>query len=114
MRENVFLSGTVQAVSFSRSPAWEGHALVEIAFQIAVRDGLPIVPERIIDRLVGECQMLADTSRDSQLGTYSPELGDGVRPFSFKRWVIVFRYTEHGIDVVRFADSSQDYLASRL
>ena len=88
--------------------------LQEIAFQIAVRDGRPIDADRIIDQLVGECQMLADTGRDSQLGMDSPELGDGVRLFSFKRWVIVFRYTEHGIDVLRFADSSQDYLAWRL
>ena len=58
--------------------------------------------------------MLADTGRNSQLGTDSAELGDGVRLFSFKRWVIVFRYTEHGIDVLRFADSSQDYLVWRL
>ncbi len=88
--------------------------LQEIAFQIAFRDGRPIVADRIIDQLVGECQMLADTGRDSQLGTDSSELGDGVRLFSFERWVIVFRYTEHGIDVLRFADSSQDYLAWRL
>ena len=88
--------------------------LQEIAFHIAVRDGRPIVADRIIDQLVGECQMLAEIGRDSQLGTDSPELGAGVRLFAFKRWVIVFRYAEHGIDVLRFADASQDYLAWRL
>ena len=99
---------------FARRTEAAERDLQEIAFQIAVRDARPIVADRIIDQLVGECQMLAETGRDSQLGTDSPELGDGVRLFSFKRWVIVFRYAEHGIDVLRFADSSQDYLAWRL
>jgi len=88
--------------------------LQEIAFQIAVRDGRPIVADRIIDQLVGECQMLADKFGAIRTQLRVSARGDGVRLFSFKRWVIVFRYAEHGIDVLRFADSSQDYLAWRL
>jgi plasmid stabilization system protein ParE len=48
------------------------------------------------------------------MGSSCLELGDSVRLFSHKRWVIIFRYQAHGIDVLRLADSSQDYLAWKL
>jgi len=48
------------------------------------------------------------------LGTAAPEIGEGVRLFPYKRWVILFRYEPHGVDVLRFADASQDYLSWNL
>jgi hypothetical protein len=35
-------------------------------------------------------------------------------PNTFKRWVVLFRYAPHGIDVLRFAGGSQDYLSWKL
>jgi plasmid stabilization system protein ParE len=88
--------------------------LREIAFYVAFNDRRPETADRIIDELIIKADNLAQSSKSSQMGTSCPELGDGVRLFSHKRWVIVFRYEAHGIDVLRFADSSQHYLAWRL
>ena len=48
------------------------------------------------------------------MGTEAPEIGLDVRLFSYKRWVLIFRYMPHGIDVLRIVDGSQDYLAWKL
>ena len=88
--------------------------LQEIAYQIAVSDARPLTADRIIDQLIGQANDLAQFSLTSQIGTAAPEIGEGVRLFPFKRWVILFRYEPHGIDVLRIADASQDYLSWRL
>lgn len=88
--------------------------LQDIAFYIASSDQRPEAADRIIDELVAQADSLAQSSKSSQMGTSCPELGDRVRLFSHKRWVFVFRYEAHGIDVLRIADSSQNYLAWRI
>ena len=88
--------------------------LRNIAFQIAVDDRRPHTADRIIDELIGQAETLARLSTTAQLGTAAPEIGDGIRLFPYKRWVIVFRYEDHGLDILRFADGSQDYLSWRL
>jgi len=88
--------------------------LQEIAFQIAFSSHRPHLADQIIDELIGECAKLAESSQTAEMGTLTPELGEGVRLFSYKRWSIIFRYQTHGIDVLRFADGSQDYLAWKL
>lgn len=99
---------------FARRTEAAERDLRSIAFQIAVNDGRPAVADRIIDHLIKQSELLAQTSRSSRLGTECPEIGQGVRLFTVKRWVVLFRYEEHGIDVLRFADSSQAYLAWKL
>ena len=88
--------------------------LQEIAFHIAFTDRRPLTADRIIDELIAQADKLAELSRTSVLGTAAPEIGDRVRLFHYKRWVILFRYEPHGIDVLRFADGSQDYLSWKL
>jgi plasmid stabilization system protein ParE len=88
--------------------------LQDIAFHIALKDGRPLTADRIIDGLISQAERLAEFSTASVLGTSAPEIGDGVRLFPYKRWVILFRYEPHGIDVLRFADASQDYLSWKL
>jgi plasmid stabilization system protein ParE len=88
--------------------------LQEIAFQIAVRDQRPATADRAIDELIERCERLARTSETSVQGTAAPELGDSVRLLSHGRWVIVFRYEAHGVDILRFADGNQDYMSWRL
>jgi plasmid stabilization system protein ParE len=90
------------------------HDLESIAFQIAVRDHRPLVADRIIDELIEQTDKLAKLSSVSVLGTPAPEIGRDVRLFPCKRWVILFRYVPHGIDVLRIADGSQDYLSWKL
>ena len=88
--------------------------LQNLAFHIAFTERRPLTADRIIDDLISQVDKLAQLSTTSILGTPAPEIGEGVRLFSYKRWVILFRYESHGIDVLRFADGSQDYLSWRL
>ena len=82
-----------------------------IAFQIGVESGRPLTADKVVDGLIDCCDQLANSSAVSRLGTAAPELGTDVRLFSYQRWVIVFRYVEEGVLVLRILDGSQDYLA---
>ncbi len=96
-----------------RSEAAE-RDLQDIAFHMAFRERRPATADRIIDELIAQAEKLAQLSTTTALGTAAPEIGEGVRLFPYKRWVIMCRYEPHGIDVLRFADGSQDYLSWRL
>ena len=99
--------------SARRSAAAE-RDLQDIAFYIALRNRRPATADQIVDELIAQAERLAELSTTTLLGTAAPEIGEGVRLFPFKRWVILFRYEPHGIDVLRFVDGSQDYLSWKL
>jgi plasmid stabilization system protein ParE len=82
----------------------------DIAFHIAVTELRPFTANRVIDELIAETERLAQYSTTAVMGTAAPEIGNGVRLFPYKRWVLLFRYESHGIDVLRIADGGQDYL----
>jgi plasmid stabilization system protein ParE len=82
-----------------------------IAFHIGVDSGRPALADAIIDELIDCCDQLATLSPASRLGTPVPRLGIDVRLFTCKRWVIIFRYVDDGILVLRIADGSQDYFS---
>ena len=88
--------------------------LVEIAYQIGVESGRPLAADRIVDELVDCCEHLAKFSPQSQLGSAAAELGPGIRLFHHLRWVIIFRYIDDGVLVLRIVDGSQDYLSWKL
>jgi len=88
--------------------------LESIAYEIGLVHGRVRAAEQIIDELIGQCDRLAEFASTAVLGTNTPQLGEGVRLFGYKRWVIVFRYTPDGIIVLRIADGSQDYLSWEL
>ncbi len=88
--------------------------LQELAYQIAVVDGRMLTAERVIDELIAQTDNLARTSGIAEMGTAAPEVGEQIRLFTYKRWVIIFRYEPHGIDVLRIVDGSQDYLIWKL
>jgi plasmid stabilization system protein ParE len=88
--------------------------LRRIAYQIGVESGRPSVADRIIDELLDACDELARVASFAELGTAAPELGTGIRLFSHRRWVIIFRYIEQGVLILRIADGSQDYLSWKL
>ena len=88
--------------------------LQDIAYHIALKDGRPLTADQIVDELIGQAEKIARLSASAVVGTAAPEIGDGIRLFSCKRWVILFRYQPHGIDVLRFADGSQDYFSWKL
>jgi plasmid stabilization system protein ParE len=64
-----------------------------------------------LNELANQCNRLAELAATSELGTPAQEIGENVRLFTFKRWVIVFRYIEDGALILRIADASQDYFA---
>jgi plasmid stabilization system protein ParE len=101
-------------MSFARRSEAAERDLQDIAFHIAYNEQRLLTANRVIDELIGQAEKLADLSTNTILGTAAPELGEGVRLFAHKRWVIIFRYQPHGIDVLRFADGSQDYLSWKL
>src|SRR3990172_2997459 len=88
--------------------------LRNIAFQIGVESRRPLTAEKIIDEIVDCCDHLTELSSVSRLGTVAIELGLGVRLFSHRRWVIIFRYVDDGVLILRIADGSQDYLSWKL
>jgi plasmid stabilization system protein ParE len=88
--------------------------LRNIAYQIGVESGRPLTAERIVDELIDCCDQLAALSAISRLGTSASELGPGIRLFTHRRWVIIFRYVNEGVLILRIADGSQDYLSWRI
>jgi len=85
--------------------------LQNIAYRVAIADGRPAAVDRIIDELIEQCDRLAEFCGTAMMGTAVSEIGDGVRLLAYKRWVIIFRYRSDGVDIIRFADGSQDYLS---
>lgn len=79
--------------------------LRDIAFHIGVVDNRPVTADRVIDELIEKADALARLSRSSAMGTACPEIGHGVRLFSCRRWVILFRYEPHGVDILRILSS---------
>jgi plasmid stabilization system protein ParE len=88
--------------------------LLGISYDIAVGSGRPKTADRVIHELVDFCDRLAELAPMSQLGTSAPDLGEGIRLIPHRRWVIVFRYVDDGVLVLRIADGRQDYLSWRL
>lgn len=83
-----------------------GLELEEILYYIAFEAGRPGVAEKLNRQI----QELADRlAQYPALGEARPELGRGLRVFSFKRWVIVYRPFEDGIDVVGFVDTAREF-----
>lgn len=88
--------------------------LRDIAYQIGVESGRPLTAEKMVDELLDYCDYLAELSPRSQLGTAAAELGPGVRLFTHRRWVLIFRYVSDGVLILRIADGAQDYLSWKL
>jgi len=80
-----------------------------IATHIGLESGRPDLAEKIVDELIDCCKEIARLSPMSRVGTSAEALAPGLRMYSYKRWVILFRYVKEGILVLRIADGSQDY-----
>jgi plasmid stabilization system protein ParE len=88
--------------------------LRNIAYQVGVESSRPLTAERIVDELIDCCNQLAELSPIARLGTAASQIGPGVRLFTHRRWVIIFRYVNDDILVLRVADGGQDYLSWRI
>lgn len=89
---------------------WSDEAiddLKQIAFYIGIHDDRPATAERIVNEVHQLANLIATQPK---MGTARPEFGESCRVFSFeKRWVILFRTSSDGIDVLRFIDARRDY-----
>jgi len=80
--------------------------LVEIAEYIGQRSGSPDAARRFLDNLHQKLDVYAT---QPEMGQLHPDLGEGVRLFSFGNYVIVYRPIEDGIDVLRVFEGHRDY-----
>jgi toxin ParE1/3/4 len=84
--------------------------LESIYAYIAFEHGRRSVAKNIIRGLRESCdEYSAAFASGHVLGTARSDLGESYRVFAYKRWVIVFRPIEGGIEVLRVVDGSRDY-----
>ncbi len=77
---------------------------------IARQNHRPSTADQFVQDLAAACQSYADAfAAGSTIGTARPNLGEGYRVFTHKRWVVVFRAAVDGIEVMRIVDGSRDY-----
>jgi plasmid stabilization system protein ParE len=77
---------------------------------IAIRDGRMQTAKKILREIRQTCDEYgAAFAAGSVLGTARTDLGESFRLFTYKRWVIVFRPTPLGIEVLRVLDGSRDF-----
>jgi plasmid stabilization system protein ParE len=63
-----------------------------------------------VHELLEVCRFLADTfAAGSSIGTLRDDLAESARLFTHKRWVIVFRPSTNGIEILRVLDGSRDF-----
>ncbi len=84
--------------------------LDQLYYYIAHREQRPATADRLLHELVAAMQRYADAfSAGSQIGVSRHELGEGYRVFTHKRWVVVFRPLDDGIEIMRVVDGSRDW-----
>lgn len=92
------------------SAIWSPEAkkdLEEVAYYIAVQDYRPTTAERIVRDVAKLCDLIAT---QPEMGQSRPEFGERCRAFSFKgRWMILYRPSLNGIEVLRFVDGNRDF-----
>lgn len=65
----------------------------------------PVAALRVIDDIEEKCKALAQMP---EMGRLRPELVPGLRSLTVGNYLIFYRPTDHGIDVVRIAHGSRD------
>jgi plasmid stabilization system protein ParE len=80
--------------------------LKEIGRYIGRTQYRPSIAAKVMREIRSHCDFLAHSP---QSGTARPDLGDDIRVTSCKRWVIVFRPSTNGIEVLRIVDGSRDW-----
>jgi toxin ParE1/3/4 len=88
---------------------WSSFArddLKKIGRYIGRQQNRPSTAAKIMREIRNHCDHL---SRFPYSGTARPDLDDNIRITSWKRWVIVFRPAEHGVNVLRIVDGSRDW-----
>lgn len=84
--------------------------LKAVALYIGREDRRAATAAKIAREIKAKCDEYATVfATGSVIGTHRPELGENHRVFFHKRWVIIFRASDQGIEVLRLVDGAQDY-----
>jgi toxin ParE1/3/4 len=79
--------------------------LEEIGYYIA-KQRCPATAEKILREIHAKCSLYAG---QPEMGTLRPDLGEHHRVFHHKRWVVIYRPIQDGIEVLRVVDGARDY-----
>ncbi len=80
--------------------------LAEIAYWIAVEDRRPLTARRVVEDIQRKAERYSETP---DIGQRHPDLPEGWLYFRHKRWIVVYRSRDYGIDVLRVIDASRDF-----
>lgn len=80
--------------------------LVDIAAAIAEASGHRAVAQRFAAEIRGRCRLLADLP--GTVGTLRPELGGGLRTTPHGNYLIVFRYLDDRLEIVKIVYAGRD------
>ena len=77
---------------------------------IGEQERRPATADKVVTEIIDACwSYAASFAAGSVLGSARDDLGESYRVFTHKRWVVVFRPIENGIEVLRVVDGSRDY-----
>jgi toxin ParE1/3/4 len=83
------------------------HDVEEIALYVAIQDGRPHTAVQIVGEIHELCELIAT---QPEMGEARSEFCVGCRVFPCKkRWIILYRPTEDGIQVLRVVDGTRDF-----
>jgi toxin ParE1/3/4 len=84
--------------------------LEDIYAHIAFEHGRRQIAKSIVRRMREVCDEYASAfAAGHVMGTARSDLGESFRVFTHKRWVVVFRPIDGGIEVLRVIDGSRDF-----
>jgi toxin ParE1/3/4 len=84
--------------------------LEDIYAHIAFVHGRRQTAKNILREIREECDKYASAIASGFIiGTARPDLGESYRVFTHKRWVVVFRPIQDGIEIIRVVDGSRDF-----
>ncbi|MDZ4687206.1 MAG: type II toxin-antitoxin system RelE/ParE family toxin [Planctomycetaceae bacterium] len=92
----------MKSVTYARPARSDLREILKFIARDSRRNG-----ERFLTRIEAKCQRLADAP---ELGNPVPEI-TGACYWLVQRYVIVFRRTESGVEVLRVLHSARDWLA---
>ena len=65
----------------------------------------PVAAKRFIGELVALCEKLAEMPR---MGRERPDIAEGVRAFPMNRYLVVYRITDNGVEILHVVHSARD------
>ena len=80
--------------------------LSDILFYVAQTSGSVVVARRFVDILMQQCRKMA--SLPTVLGRLRPEIRHDIRSFTFRSYLILFRYADDVFEVVNILEGHRD------